>query len=178
MLSLPAAAEPVQESLPSRERGLKSFPDPVKIGPGEVAPLAGAWIEIKNSFPEASGENVAPLAGAWIEIHTIFPKYLLILPSLPSRERGLKSYVTPQMYGAKGVAPLAGAWIEMVISGIEVDCLKPSLPSRERGLKCTKGEMTGAAAMSLPSRERGLKFTVNMPYYEQLYRRSPRGSVD
>ena len=33
-----------------------------------VAPLAGAWIEIKRYFCLISGYFVAPLAGAWIEI--------------------------------------------------------------------------------------------------------------
>ena len=54
-------------SLPSRERGLKSG-----------SPVAAA----------ASG-NVAPLAGAWIEMSRLKWKYCTS-PSLPSRERGLK----------------------------------------------------------------------------------------
>ena len=33
-----------------------------------VAPLAGAWIEIKNLGNETIVDVVAPLAGAWIEI--------------------------------------------------------------------------------------------------------------
>ena len=58
--------------------------------PASVAPLAGAWIEIVASAIVETFAIVAPLAGAWIEIteeHTIFhhgPE------SLPSRERGLK----------------------------------------------------------------------------------------
>ena len=41
----------------------------------DVAPLAGAWIEIVHLYRWSSDHPVAPLAGAWIEIteeHTIF----------------------------------------------------------------------------------------------------------
>ena len=55
-----------------------------------VAPLAGAWIEIKSKTLKQCPSAVAPLAGAWIEIS---PCSAL------------------SVSGA--VAPLAGAWIEM-----------------------------------------------------------------
>ena len=55
-----------------------------------VAPLAGAWIEISDSWNIYMRNSVAPLAGAWIEIAItgwiVGNRYL----SLPSRERGLK----------------------------------------------------------------------------------------
>ena len=56
-------------SLPSRERGLKYIIDDTLIIDINVAPLAGAWIEI-NPIPSTCKNicNVAPLAGAWIEI--------------------------------------------------------------------------------------------------------------
>ena len=59
-----------------------------------VAPLAGAWIEI--IFPGHAGEDsmVAPLAGAWIEIPRPASHLHPAFPSLPLRERGLKSLVT------------------------------------------------------------------------------------
>ena len=55
-------------SLPSRERGLKSYDYHSMTAAAPVAPLAGARIEIirKASLPEMS--RVAPLAGARIEI--------------------------------------------------------------------------------------------------------------
>ena len=56
-----------------------------------VAPLAGAWIEIVSEFEKLPPADVAPLAGAWIEME----KYELVPErcwSLPSRERGLKSF--------------------------------------------------------------------------------------
>ncbi len=77
-------------SHPSRVRGLKFSYLSAIVKLRQVAPLAGAWIEIIiTNFNKALTE-VAPLAGAWIEI-TIFksPSILLL------------------------VAPLAGAWIEI-----------------------------------------------------------------
>ena len=55
-----------------------------------VAPLVGAWIEIKPFVNESSIIIVAPLVGAWIEIFNKckFPTTLI-------------------------VAPLVGAWIEI-----------------------------------------------------------------
>ena len=58
-------------SLPSRERGLKFEKDLKRFEKKVVAPFAGAWIEIYTP-------SFAPI----------------IKPSLPSRERGLKSKAT------------------------------------------------------------------------------------
>ena len=41
---------------------------------------------------------VAPLAGAWVEISIFFKKSCHKSTSLPSRERGLKSYATTLHY--------------------------------------------------------------------------------
>ena len=41
-----------------------------KVAGLAVAPLAGAWIEIKNTLDYSAGTVVAPLAGAWIEIYS------------------------------------------------------------------------------------------------------------
>ena len=78
-----------------------------------VAPLAGAWIEIRIVLiANITDTPVAPLAGAWIEIP-------------------LESCTVDDCI----VAPLAGAWIEISITG-DLPCVrKASLPSRERGLK-------------------------------------------
>ena len=40
----------------------------------EVAPLAGAWIEIKIKAYKKEIDGVAPLAGAWIEIELEFTR--------------------------------------------------------------------------------------------------------
>ena len=80
----------VEESLPSRERGLKFDKFSCLSKCDQVAPLAGAWIEI---FPKSHliiAFFVAPLAGAWIEI-----------------------CICPRTAPACPVAPLAGAWIEI-----------------------------------------------------------------
>ena len=37
----------------------------------KVAPLAGAWIEIRASAIAIAFFRVAPLAGAWIEIYAV-----------------------------------------------------------------------------------------------------------
>ena len=81
----------VLPSLPSRERGLKYAVLEVKSRYREVAPLAGAWIEICQQLQQAPHCKVAPLAGAWIEISQ-----------------------TANIYHHYMVAPLAGAWIEIV----------------------------------------------------------------
>ena len=54
-----------------------------------VAPFAGAWIEICLRYIITLNCSVAPFAGAWIEM---FVPLLMssAIPSLPSRERGLK----------------------------------------------------------------------------------------
>ena len=59
----------------------------------EVAPLAGAWIEICLDLHSCVADPVAPLAGAWIEI--------------------LNEYLSR---ADDDVAPLAGAWIEITAS--------------------------------------------------------------
>ena len=36
-----------------------------------VAPFAGAWIEINGYAPQSPTRDVAPFAGAWIEIRGV-----------------------------------------------------------------------------------------------------------
>ena len=76
-------------SLPTRERGLKFGKLHVVVQTGQVAPHAGAWIEIYYGGTKTIPERVAPHAGAWIEIKIPGQVYCLSL-SLPTRERGLK----------------------------------------------------------------------------------------
>ena len=59
-------------SLPSRERGLKFF---------------------SYKFNEFH-DNVAPFAGAWIEMAIVLSESLKRKTSLPSRERGLKFHAS------------------------------------------------------------------------------------
>ena len=59
-------------SLPSWERGLKSFIIRCYRVRLVVAPLVGAWVEIKLCCFISEHENwVAPLVGAWVEIYAI-----------------------------------------------------------------------------------------------------------
>ena len=78
----------------------------------DVAPFAGAWIEINRGSSKQQSNCVAPFAGAWIEITSAFSLKSIIDTSLPSRERGLK---------------LSNPTLSELI--------QRSLPSRERGLK-------------------------------------------
>ena len=57
-----------------------------------VAPLVGAWIEIKEIVGTDRVHRVAPLVGAWIEISVNDSETSVIV-----------------------VAPLVGAWIEMIL---------------------------------------------------------------
>ena len=109
-------------------------------------------------------------------------KFLLIgynavlMTSLPSRERGLKSVYNKLYESSLLVAPFAGAWIEIILSR-DLSAMNESLPSRERGLKSSILDTENASSLSLPSRERGLKLQMSnlLPAY---LRRSLRGSVD
>ena len=74
-----------------RVRGLKLPCAAGMLPDGQVAPHAGAWIEIDATSWETGTISVAPHAGAWIEI-----SYLNFLSVSLS------------------VAPHAGAWIEML----------------------------------------------------------------
>ena len=78
-----------------------------------VAPFAGAWIEIASANGWNMDARVAPFAGAWIEILTIQGQTVESIASLPSRERGLKSGTLTFANEDFFVAPFAGAWIEI-----------------------------------------------------------------
>ena len=81
----------------------------------------------------------------------------LVNTSLPSRERGLKFMNHIFIKIEKTVAPLAGAWIEISRRSVHLPVAQPSLPSRERGLKSLPACFCDTIPQSLPSRERGLK---------------------
>ena len=73
-----------------------------------VAPFAGAWIEIQPYLGRQKFGTVAPFAGAWIEIYT--PSFApIIKPSLPSRERGLKSPIENDNSGKLSGRSLRGS---------------------------------------------------------------------
>ena len=80
----------------------------------EVAPRAGAWVEIfgKDWLTE-NRDVVAPRAGAWVEMQDLLDQNAALKKSLPVRERGLKWYAGGRTNDGGGVAPRAGAWVEM-----------------------------------------------------------------
>ena len=78
-----------------------------------VAPFTGAWIEIRVTVPLVTLSSVAPFTGAWIEIAVKVLSLNLVIASLPSRGRGLKSRGSKVMRAGMTVAPFTGAWIEI-----------------------------------------------------------------
>ena len=100
-------------------------------------------------------ENVAPLAGAWIEIQSIVDAKMTGR-SLPLRERGLKSPVPHLSHPKVWSLPLRerGLKWELTIKGTTG---VKSLPLRERGLKLSTLLRILLISSSLPLRERGLK---------------------
>ena len=80
---------------------------------------------------------------------------VVVILSLPSRERGLKYRFTYGLKETGKVAPFTGAWIE--------------IPRRRPAF---------ILHASLPSRERGLKLELASFKYMNATRRSLHGSVD
>ena len=121
---------------------------------GIVAPYAGAWIEICKKQNDEFSRAVAPYAGAWIEMSCVLAHFSLSGPSLPTRERGLKSDECKNF-----------------ILGYM------SLPTRERGLKLLeKPQLCQCLRKSLPTRGRGLKF-LSPVVSTRMISRSLRGGV-
>ena len=79
----PSATSYIISSLPLRERGLKFNWGDITYSYNEVAPLAGAWIEMPGHGGEKVSCLVAPLAGAWIEIQVLLPAGLSALRRSP-----------------------------------------------------------------------------------------------
>ena len=90
-----------------------------------VAPFVGAWIEIFKINHDYILGMVAPFVGAWIEIWNGWRDKDIPNESLPSWERGLKSYKDELIIDGETVAPFVGAWIE-----IAQICIKCSDVSR------------------------------------------------
>ena len=81
---------PPSGSLPLRERGLKFIKDAGICGTViQSLPLRERGLKSVKSVLWAFPEQVAPLAGAWIEIFNARSIFLFTV-SLPLRERGLK----------------------------------------------------------------------------------------
>ena len=122
-----------------------------------------------------------------------------LLPSFPTRERGLKCLYLIMLLPPHYVVPHAGTWIE-IFSTSHNTCYHLSFPTRERGLKCDFGFFEVHSVKSFPTRERGLKSNTSFAicricivvphagtwiemyqiseYTSGVPRRSPRGNVD
>ena len=125
-------------SHPSRVRGLKSKQIKSPYQHLDVAPFAGAWIEItETGYQKTYISKVAPFAGAWIEIG-----------------------IAMQFLFYDLVAPFAGAWIEIMEMEWS-DIHLASHPSRVRGLKSLIVVTPMMIGGSHPSRVRGLKSEWN-----------------
>ena len=70
---------------------MKSVINPEYGNIKNVAPFAGAWIEIRDFAKRYRNHRVAPFAGAWIEILDKVSNLVSLM-----------------------VAPFAGAWIEII----------------------------------------------------------------
>jgi len=101
-------------SLPVRERGLKCVVLVSWHGKINVAPRAGAWIEIRNSRNNYASSKSLPVRERGLKSEQCERFFKILLTSLPVRERGLKYVERRQTYRRYRVAPRAGAWIEML----------------------------------------------------------------
>ena len=78
----------------------------------KVAPLAGAWIEIRFRILQIISATSLPLRERGLKFSQAIDIVVIVL-SLPLRERGLKCVALRDLCLLVRVAPLAGAWIEM-----------------------------------------------------------------
>ena len=164
-----------------------------------VAPFTGAWIETGARRGADQDHPVAPFTGAWIETPDTTAPRRSAGESLPSRERGLKLYLSSGYRGEKlslpsrerglklaalyrlghylGVAPFTGAWIETkAISPCSYSFL--SLPSRERGLKQAALQRPAATPRVAPFTGAWIETSSSCFCRRQYGGRSLHGSVD
>ena len=163
-------------SLPSRERGLKWKVARSWNTYWQVAPFAGAWIEISayNFGLMSFGRSLRGSVDWNCGLPSSEPGDH---PSLPSRERGLKSEALAVVAHWVIVAPFAGAWIEIFdILIVHDNRLCRSLRGSVDWNSYTSIPVS-VFTVSLPSRERGLKSDCKV-WWQADCRRSLRGSVD
>ena len=94
---------------------MKSWPSTLLKENTQVAPFAGAWIEI-TATPTSIWTNSTSLPSRERGLKfAIMSDDIEPDTSLPSRERGLKSLVRECLPWMVKVAPFAGAWIEIMV---------------------------------------------------------------
>ena len=79
----------------------------------KVAPLVGAWIEIRKELQEMRKEIVAPLVGAWIEMGPMAWMPSAWAAVAPLVGAWIEIFLIGLYRGSWPVAPLVGAWIEI-----------------------------------------------------------------
>ena len=99
-----------------------------------IIPRAGTWIETSRGDATLHAYRVVPRAGTWIET-TTGSGTLILTPSFPVRERGLKPVFLRDALPQVRVVPRAGTWIETVKNRTFHKIGIWSFPVRERGLK-------------------------------------------
>ena len=123
-------------SLPSRERGLKLFnPKHLLKAVGRSLPSRERGLKYCGMERWERGSNVAPFAGAWIEIRCMSAASRSTW-SLPSRERGLKFEKCTFEQVPKKSLPSRERGLKFRRARCCLKRHRASLPSRERGLKC------------------------------------------
>ena len=136
---------------------------------GDVAPLAGAGIEIFGTWPGPFGTVVAPLAGAGIEIYTPVPARRRI-PVAPLAGAGIEIILRGSKSIAYSVAPLAGAGIEM--SQRKTPATRPEVaPLAGAGIgvnsQCElRVELQKSRSRALGFPEKGAKVSFSILFYK------------
>ena len=120
--------------------------------------------------------NVAPFAGAWIEISVVTLSFIAS-QSLPSRERGLK-YRTRCIHRCLlSVAPFAGAWIEMTEAAVPEDHPEVA-PFAGAWIEMKMGQQRYMTVIVAPFAGAWIEIDQNALQFQQKISRSLRGSVD
>ena len=145
-------------SHPSRVRGLKLIGKEEHLAQNEVAPFAGAWIEIQIRTYKWTNKNRRTLRGCVDWNNCLFSWYCCISCRTLRGCVDWNDYLWA-LFKSLDVAPFAGAWIEIKKFWTPHPREKKSHPSRVRGLKYYVKLASCLNEKSHPSRVRGLKLT-------------------
>ena len=121
--------------------------------------------------------DVAPLAGAWIEIASRMAS-AFNSSSLPLRERGLKSEVTSADTVAITVAPLAGAWIEILYPSADRTEHSTVAPLAGAWIEILRADIAISLTSVAPLAGAWIEITNISANISLSFSRSPCGSVD
>ncbi|EEX75951.1 copper binding octapeptide repeat protein [Selenomonas sputigena ATCC 35185] len=143
--------------------------------PADVAPHAGAWIEMSAPVHRPNGLLVAPHAGAWIEMRV--GMYVVSQPLVaPHAGAWIEIRPPPRLSSDCPVAPHAGAWIEMALQFVHAR-RSGSRPTRARGLKCALLPDVQRRSQVAPHAGAWIEMKISRMFFLRR-RRAPRGRVD